>query len=561
MTLKKRENVIQSDVLVIGGGVGGMQAAITAADQGVSVVVAEKADTRRSGSGATGNDHFMCYIPEYHGDDFDEIISEVTDTLVGPLQDLNLLRLMMSRSFEVVKKWESYGINMRPFSDHYEFYGHAMPGRRRYHLKYDGKMQKPILTKEARKRGVQIVNKTVINDLLTDDHGRVIGAIGICTADDEPEVVIFQAKAVILSTGNASRLYPGINPAYPFNTGDCPATTGSGHAMAYRAGARLVNIDMPYLHAGPKYFARCGKATWIGVLVDYNGKPVGPFVNKPTKELGDVTSDVWQDVFHDKMADGSGPVFMNCAETDPEDMDFMMHAFESEGDTSIVDYLDQYHIDLRKEMIEFGTYEYAVCGRGLDIALTGQTSLEGLYACGDVLGNVRGDITSAAVFGMISAENAAAYVKTVDFEEVTDHPLIAKDMAIYSDLVSRKNGAHWKEANSMLQRIMDEYVGVMKKRSKTLMKSGLKYLGDLKGYCLEQMKAANAHELMRALEVLDLIDLAIAITITSENRHESRGAYHQRADYTFTNPLLNNKFQTIEQKNGKVILNFRDKVR
>ena len=39
--------------------------------------------------------------------------------------------------------------------------------------------------------------------------------------------------------------------------------------MAYRAGARLVNIDMPYLHAGPKYFARCGKATWIGVLVDY----------------------------------------------------------------------------------------------------------------------------------------------------------------------------------------------------------------------------------------------------------------------------------------------------
>lgn len=137
MELKKRANVIQSDVLVVGGGIGGMQAAITAADEGATVAVAEKADTRRSGSGATGNDHFMCYIPAYHGDDFEAIIAEVTDTLVGPLQDLDLLRLMMKRSFEVVQKWESYGINMRPFSDQYEFYGHAMPGRRRYHLKYD----------------------------------------------------------------------------------------------------------------------------------------------------------------------------------------------------------------------------------------------------------------------------------------------------------------------------------------------------------------------------------------------------------------------------------------
>lgn len=560
MSLKKRNEIIKSDVLIVGGGIGGMQAAITAAEEGATVVVAEKADTRRSGSGATGNDHFMCYIPSYHGEDFDAIIAEVTDTLVGPLQDLDLLRLMMRRSFEVVQKWESYGINMRPYGEDYAFYGHAMPGRRRYHLKYDGQLQKPLLTKEAKKRGVQIVNKTVINQLLTDENGRVIGAIGICTAEDEPEVVIFQAKAVILSTGNASRMYPSTNPAYLFNQADCPATTGSGHAMAYRAGARLVNIDLPYLHAGPKYFARCGKATWIGVLVDYYGRPVGPFVNKPTKELGDATSDIWQGVFQEKMENGSGPVFMNCAENAPEDTEFMMKSFYSEGDTSIVDYLQQYNIDLNKSMIEFGTYDYALCGRGLDIQLSGQTSLEGLYAVGDVLGNVRGDITSAAVFGMISAENAAAYAKTVDFSEVESHPLIAESMELYDSILSRKNGAHWKEANSMLQQIMKDYVGV-KVRSKTLLKAGLKYLGDLKRYCREQMKAENAHELMRCLEVLDLLDVAEAIAITSENRKESRGAYHHRSDYTYTNPLLDNKFQTIEQKHGEIILNFRDKVR
>lgn len=560
MNIKKRGAVIQSDVLIIGGGIGGMQAAITAAEQGVSVVVAEKADTRRSGSGATGNDHFMCYIPAYHGDDFNAIISEVTDTLVGPLQDLDLLRLMMQRSFEVVQKWESYGINMRPYGEEYAFYGHAMPGRRRYHLKYDGKMQKPLLTQEAKKRGVQIVNKTVINQLLTDENNRVIGAIGICTAEDEPEVVIFQTKAVILSTGNASRMYPSTNPAYLFNQADCPATTGSGHAMAYRAGARLVNIDLPYLHAGPKYFARCGKATWIGVLVDYYGRPVGPFVNKPTKELGDATADVWQGVFQEKMEDGTGPVFMNCAENEPEDMNFMMESFNSEGDSSIVDYLEQYQIDLHQSMIEFGTYDYALCGRGLDIQQSGQTSLEGLYAAGDVLGNVRGDITSAAVFGMIAAEHAAAYAQTVATAEVAEHSCIAKSMELYNSMLNRKNGAHWKEANSMLQQIMKDYVGV-KVRSKTLLKAGLKYLRDLKRYCREQLKAENAHELMRCLEVLDLLDVAEAIAITAENRRESRGAYHHRSDYTYTNPLLDNKFQTIEQRNGEIILQFRDKVR
>ena len=135
-----------------------------------------------------------------------------------------------------------------------------------------------------------------------------------------------------------------------------------------------------------------------------------------------------------------------------------MKSFYSEGDTSIVDYLQQYHIDLNQSMIEFGTYDYALCGRGLDIQLSGQTSLEGLYAAGDVLGNVRGDITSAAVFGMISAENAAAYAKTVDFAEVETHPLIQESMDLYNSLLDRKIGAHWKEANSMLQQIMKDYV-------------------------------------------------------------------------------------------------------
>ena len=231
MQAKVRKDIVKTDVLVIGGGIAGMQAAITAAEQGVDVIVAEKADTRRSGCGATGNDHFMCYIPEYHGNDFNEIIREITETLVGPAQDMDLLRLMMKRSFELVQKWESYGIAMRPTGE-WSFMGHAMPGRRRYHLKYDGKDQKPLLTKAALARNAKIMNKMVMRQLLTDESGRVVGAIGIDISDEVQEIVVFQAKAVIIATGNALRLYPGQNPAYSFNVANCPADTGSGQAMA-----------------------------------------------------------------------------------------------------------------------------------------------------------------------------------------------------------------------------------------------------------------------------------------------------------------------------------------
>lgn len=559
MEVKVRDNIVKCDVLIVGGGIGGLQAAITAAKNGADVVIAEKADTRRSGSGATGNDHFMCYIPEIHGDDYDTILQEVMETLVGPWQDLDLVSLMMNRSFEVVKLWDSYGIDMKP-TGNWNFEGHAMPGRRKYHLKYDGRNQKPLLTKQALKNGARIINKTVVNELLTDGNGRVIGAIGVNIEDeDTAEVIVFQAKAVIVGTGHTVRMFPGQNPAYEFNTASCPADTGSGAAMAYRAGARLVNLDIPAVQAGPRLFARSGKATWIGVLTDYYGNPIGPFVQKPSREFCDATSDIWREVFSEKLADGSGPVFMNCSETSEEDMDYMLHdAFVAEGDTSITDYLEQYDIDLRKSMVEFASYEYVYLGRGIDIDIESMSTIKGLYAIGNSAGNVRGDITSAAVFGHISGENACEYVKNVEETAVEGHPLIAEKVELYKQICGRKVGAYWKEANSTLQQVMKDYCG-LNIRSETLLKSGMKYLDDLKRHSLSQLKAETSHELMRSLEVLDLIDYAKATALMSENRKESRKPHHNRSDYSYTNPLLNNKFQTISLVEGKPVMEFRNR--
>ena len=70
------KKLVEVDVLIAGGGIAGLMAGIRAAGEGVSVAVVEKANTKRSGSGATGNDHFCCYIPEVHGDDLGPILWE-----------------------------------------------------------------------------------------------------------------------------------------------------------------------------------------------------------------------------------------------------------------------------------------------------------------------------------------------------------------------------------------------------------------------------------------------------------------------------------------------------
>lgn len=88
MEVKVRDEIIKTEYLIIGGGVAGLQSAVTAGSKGVDVLVAEKADTRRSGNGCGGNDHFMCYLPECHGDDFARVISEISEGMEGgPWQD------------------------------------------------------------------------------------------------------------------------------------------------------------------------------------------------------------------------------------------------------------------------------------------------------------------------------------------------------------------------------------------------------------------------------------------------------------------------------------------
>jgi succinate dehydrogenase/fumarate reductase flavoprotein subunit len=551
---------LETEVLVVGGGIGGLCAAISSARGGAATMVLEKADTRRSGSGATGNDHFACYIPGIHGPDISVILRELRDSMVGLCLDGSLALRFLERSQEVVDLWHEWGINMKPFGENYVCLGHAFPGRPRFWLKYDGHNQKGALTRQAKKEGVKIVNHHAAADIIPGADG-VMGVLAMDLSGPEPAFTVVRAKKVILATGSATRLYPAAgSPGWPFNTAFCPACTGAAQAQAWRIGVRLVNMELPNRHAGPKFFSRAGKSTWIGVYRYPDGRLIGPFVTKATREVGDITCDVWNSAYTDLLVNGSGPAYIDCSGSTPEDLAFMRAGMVSEGLTSLVDHMDRNGIDPARQAVEFMQYEPHLIGRGLDIDINGQTSLPGLYAAGDMVGNMRADIAGAAVYGWIAGEHAASQVQAGPMPAAEKSPWVGERVRFYSQFPERSHGAHWKEANLGLQQIMDSYAaaGPHHVRSATLLGAGLKYLADLRAAAEREMKTDNAHTLLRAMETLDLMDNGEAIMHAALERKESRGM-HLRSDFTFTNPLLNDKFLTVRREKGRAIAEWRDK--
>ena len=550
--------IIEADVVIVGGGIGGPMAAIAASEGGAKrVVVLEKCHVKRSGSGATGNDHFSCYIPEVHGDDVEPVLTSLLGSLVGQAKDVELMRLHLLESFDIVKKWEEWGINMRPLG-RWNFQGHALPGKPRAFLKFDGRKQKAVLAEQMKKHGVTVLNHHPVVEL-AKENGRVCGALAIDASKPEPSFVLVKAPNIILSTGLTHRLYlNGSTPNYMFNTAHCPNNAG-GQALGWRIGASMVNMEIPYTHAGTKYLQRAGKATWIGVYRYPDGKPLGPFVTKPDPEYGDVTSDIWNSAFIDVMQNGRGPAYLDCSENTPENLAYMRKAMFDEGLSALIGYMDDKGIDPAKHAVEFTRFEPILHGRGLDVNKDGMTTVPGLYAAGDMVGNAGCGLGLAAWMGWRAGQAAARDIPEMTDVDLAENPAIKAKMELLSSFMEREVGADWQEANIALTQIMSDYanVGPYKVRSESLLKAGLTYLAQLRKETNSGLRATCSHTLMRSAEVLDLFDCAECIMRSALERKETRGN-HKRSDYTFTNPLLADKMLDVTRNDdGTVTTSWR----
>ncbi len=547
-----QEEVLTADVLCVGGGIAGLMAAIRAADLGARVIVADKGNTLRSGAGGMGNDHFRCYIPEVHGPDIRPLLGEMMNASGGATKSPAMLRVWMERSYDVVKLWDNWGIPMKSRGEWY-FAGQTLPGRIFAALKYSGLQQKPILTAEARKRGVDIINRVMMVDLVVGDNG-VAGAVGIDTREDR--LLVFQANSIVMATGWCVRLYPSPTPGFLFNRSHSPSTTGDGRAMALRAGAEIADADLSQRWAGPKYFARGGKGSWVGVVRDPQDKPVGPFVASPDRRYGDPVGNIQTSVFEDYCRTGRGPVYMDCRGISDADLSDMTYWLGHEGNLAVLNSMVEEGIDLRKTAVEFMTYEITTKAGAL-YNEKGETSLKGLFAAGDEYSGVVSGISGAAVFGWIAGESAARNAKEttgVGPDQAETKYSIEENKSLLAAIRGRQTGCTWQEANLALEQIMNDYAGAI--RSESMLAAGQTHLARIKQKARDSLMALNQHELVHCLEVLNLLDIGELVFAASAERKETRGNF-VRSDYPFTNPLLGNKYLVCRKIGNRTVTEWR----
>lgn len=545
------EEVFEADVLCIGGGIAGLMAAIRASELGAKVIVAEKGNSLTSGRGGAGNDHFMCYIPEVHGSDMSAFIQGVFKAPKAKISQsgtsMKVLNTFFARSFDIVKLWDSWGIPMK-YQGRWEFAGHTFPGGVFRGLKYEGQRQKRILTKKALDKGVTIINRTMVFDLLCAGD-KVVGAIAIGTRENK--TVVFKAKSIILGTGFVDRLYPAPVPGWLGGIPGGISLTGDGRAMIYRAGGELVGIEMPRRHFGPRYFARFGQATWVGVLRDPQDKPIGPYLTRPDRKYSDMTAEVDSVILEDYMKSGRGPVYMDCRGISDDDYDYMIHWLIHEGNEALVNHMKEEGIDPRKNPVEFGIYNITAEGK-IFISEKAETSIKGLFAAGD---ESMGGIGPSATYGWIAGESVANYVKAAPTPDIDRAVIVAEERkSLVQEIAGRKAGPDWKEANVALQQIMQDYAGPV--RTENMLNAGLSYIQRLKAKTNSAIMARNRWELMRCLETLNLMELGELVFMAAKERKETRGL-HKRPDYPLTDPMLGDKVLVIRRKSGKPVVEWK----
>ncbi|MDW8001913.1 MAG: FAD-binding protein [Deltaproteobacteria bacterium] len=540
-----------TDVLCVGGGIAGLMAAISAKDKGADVIVIEKGNAEFSGRGRSGNDHFWCYIPEVHGADLDSFLKEC---LKGPKLAIMqsgtppaVIKKFLEHSFEIVKVWDDWGIPMRN-GKKWEFAGHSFPGEVFTHLKYRGKNQKKVLYRKAQERGVKIHNRVMAKDLIIEEDSPC-AVLAIHTREEK--IHVYVSRAVVLATGTTDRLYPPPVPGWLSSTPNCLTLTGDGRAMALRAGIDIVSPELPKRHMGPKYFARFGQATWVGVLKDGNGKPCGPYVKRPERLYGDMVLEARPDLPEILVRKGRGPVYMDMEGITDEDYEYMIEFFLHEGMASLLDHVKEEGIDLKKDKVEFMTYHLIPEGK-IWIDTECRTSKPQVFAAGD---EVMVGVGPAATLGWIAGQNAASLVNKVEKKEsMILKELTARLQEFLAEIRNRKVGATWFEANICLQQIMWDYAGTL--RYENLLCAGYENLKRLKEKFYKTATARNQWEVARVLEVFNLLDLAEIVFLGAIERKESRG-FHKRMDYPFLDPSLNEKGLFFRKEDGKLVYTWK----
>ncbi|MBD9578936.1 fumarate reductase/succinate dehydrogenase flavoprotein subunit [Pseudomonas sp. PDM23] len=516
------------DIVVIGGGTAGPMAAIKAkeANRELRVLLVDKANVKRSGAISMGMDGLNNAIIPGHAtpEQYTKEITVANDGIVNQAA----VYAYATHSFETLQQLDRWGVKFEKDEvgdyavkkvHHMGAYVLPMP---------EGHDIKKVLYRQLKRARIEITNRLVVTRLLTDADGAVNGLLGFDCRTAQFQVI--RAKAVVLACGAAGRL--GLpSSGYLMGTYENPTNAGDGYAMAYHAGAELSNLECFQINP---------------LIKDYNGPAcayvTGPLGGYTANSKGErfIECDYWSGQmmweFHQELEGGSGPVFLkldHLAEETIQTIEDILHSNErpSRG---------QFHAgrgtDYRQQMVEMHISEIGFCSghsaSGVWVNERAETSVRGLYSAGDMAAVPHNYMLGAFTYGWFAGANAAQYVAGRGFSEVDAAQVERERERVFAPL-KREHGLPPAQVEYKLRRMVNDYLQPPKVTKK--MEIGLQRFAEI-ARDLDQMKANNPHELMRAMEASVIRDCAEMAARASLFRTESRwGLYHHRVDYPLRN--------------------------
>ncbi|MFC1910421.1 FAD-dependent oxidoreductase [Chloroflexota bacterium] len=538
--LNELGKVVETDILVIGAGVGGCGAALAARDKKAKVLLVDKGSFASCGQIGAGNANYHTFLHYADGDNAEEyskFFGRDQESLSIPLYR----RVIAERLLEMLKRIEAMGVELHKNPDgKYRVdagFGQTFPWNTTL---ANGKYVKRLISKGVRETGADIAEYVMITAILKDKNdGRAAGAIGFNVHTGES--VIFRSKAMVMCLASSNERFSNSCTNNPFNSWNYPFNTGSGPVMAYEAGAKVTAVESAKATMLPWGLGTAGMMVYtsLGAYM-LNGKgerymfkyhPKGERAPRQLSLLGTYA----------EISEGRGPCYIDARHIAPDDIDFMINdRLYVEGNT-FPEYFAQKGLDLRKEIMEIETGE--INGGGCVVVNNKlESGVKGLFSYSPA------NMSAAMCAGYAACLEALDYRKSstglpeVDVEQAA----VQKDKTLAP--MKSKGDYSWREYEDVLRQIMNYYMGYI--RSPEGMETGLKKINHLAEH-LKDIRANNPHELARANESAHLTKYCQLMIRSAMERKESKRFCYKRMDYPELDPAWDGKYVVQWQEKGK----------
>ena len=520
MKIESRK-ILHTDILIIGGGTAGCYAALTIREKSdYSVIIAEKANIKRSGCLAAGVNAINAYIVKGRKpEDYVDYAKKDADGIVRE----DLLMTMSEGLNRVTAKMESLGlVILKDENGEYVARGNR-------NIKINGENMKPLLAAAVEKlKDVTVINRINITDYIVEDN-TIKGAYGFSI--DDGTAYEIRAKKVLCATGGAAGLYRPNNPGFsrhkmwypPFNT-------GAGYAMGIKSGAEMTTFEMRFIAL------RCKDtiAPTGTIAQGVGAKQINSKGEVYETKYGLTTSErVYGTVMENLQ--GRGPCYLRTEGISPQQDESLRKAYLNMAPSQTLKWVEAGKDPSRQNVEIEGTEPYIVGGHtasGYWVDTNRQTTINGLYAAGDVAGGCpQKYVTGAMVEGEIAALDMVKKLdeeggnKNIKATDENDRKAFDEKVNEYNSFLAGKTQQFTTEAiEEAMQKVMDNYAGGISthyqfnEKQLELADEKIRQLIRL----VDGLHADDMHELMFVYELKERLTVCLSVIAHLGARKETR---------------------------------------